>query len=89
MVFAFVCNYALTQLCTCIHLKLMDKFNFVYIFPLLIVCMFNCILDAVKNKDQYDIRYKRFISDLQKRYDEINARQDGGAVSQLILWRER
>lgn len=46
-------------------------------------------LDAVKNKDQYDIRYKRFISDLQKRYDEINARQDGGALSQLILWRER
>mmetsp|Transcript_6071 Transcript_6071/g.12796 ORF Transcript_6071/g.12796 Transcript_6071/m.12796 type:complete len:1062 (-) Transcript_6071:175-3360(-) len=45
-------------------------------------------LDAVKDKRVYDANYQRFISDLEARFDDINGRQDGGALRQLILWRE-
>jgi hypothetical protein len=44
-------------------------------------------IDPLKDKEEFDLRYDRFISDLAKGIDDVNAQQDGGALQQLILWR--
>jgi len=37
--------------------------------------------------DLFEERYARFVKDLAKRYDDVNANMDGGALQQLFLWR--
>lgn len=44
-------------------------------------------IDPVKDKEEFDLRYNRFISELAAGLDEVNSQQDGGALQQLSLWR--
>lgn len=44
-------------------------------------------IDPVKDKEEFDSRYDRFISELAKGIDDVNAQQNGGALQQLLLWR--
>lgn len=45
-------------------------------------------LDPVKDKEQFDERYERFTRHLAERYTDVNSQQHGGALGQLVLWRE-
>eukprot|EP00585_Thalassiosira_rotula_P013292 CAMPEP_0196129898 /NCGR_PEP_ID=MMETSP0910-20130528/451_1 /TAXON_ID=49265 /ORGANISM="Thalassiosira rotula, Strain GSO102" /LENGTH=1075 /DNA_ID=CAMNT_0041389097 /DNA_START=439 /DNA_END=3666 /DNA_ORIENTATION=- len=44
-------------------------------------------IDPVRNKAEFDRRYDRFIASLAQRYEDVHARQDGGGLNQLYLWR--
>mmetsp|Transcript_29112 Transcript_29112/g.58129 ORF Transcript_29112/g.58129 Transcript_29112/m.58129 type:complete len:1070 (-) Transcript_29112:185-3394(-) len=44
-------------------------------------------INSVTNKAEFDYRYNRFVEALARRYQEVNAKADGGALHQLYLWR--
>lgn len=44
-------------------------------------------IDPVKDNEEFDARYERFVSHLSAKIDEVNAQQNGGTLQQLVLWR--
>jgi len=44
-------------------------------------------IDPVRNKKEFDERYGHFVERLTRKYDNVHAMQDGGAIHQLSLWR--
>ena len=44
-------------------------------------------IHPVEDKEEFDLRYNKFITNVNSGFNEINSQMDGGALQQLLLWR--